>query len=101
LRFADVSRGADFHLSLAPFVMPGHDQRVEVSANGNAAARWRFTTPDAQDVSFHIPAAYVRPDGIVSLTFSLPDAASPRSFGLSADARQLAFRLISLRLSLD
>jgi hypothetical protein len=40
--------------------MPGHDQRVEVSANGNAVARWRFTTPDARDVSFHIPAAYVR-----------------------------------------
>ena len=101
LRFADVSRGADFHLSLAPFVMPGHDQRVEVSANGNAVARWRFTTPDAQDVSFHIPAAYVRPDGIVSLTFSLPDAASPRSFGLSADARQLAFRLIGVRINLE
>ena len=101
LRFADVSRGADFHLSLAPFVMPGHDQRVEVSANGNAVARWRFTTPDAQDVSFHIPAAYVRPDGIVSLTFSLPDASSPRSFGLSADARQLAFRLIGVRINLE
>jgi hypothetical protein len=93
LRFADAS--------LAPFVMPGHDQRVEVSANGNAVARWRFTTPDAQEVSFHIPAAYVRPDGMVSLTFSLLDAASPRSFGLSADARQLAFRLISLRLNFD
>ena len=101
LRFADVSRGADFHLSLAPFVMPGHDQRVEVSANGNAVARWRFTTPDARDVSFHIPAAYVRPDGIVSLTFSLPDAASPRSFGLSVDARQLAFRLIGVRINLE
>ena len=99
LRFADVSRGADFHLSLAPFVMPGHDQRVEVSANGNAVARWRFTTPDARDVSFHIPVAYVRPDGIVRLTFSLPDAASPRSFGLSVDARQLAFRLIACGLT--
>jgi hypothetical protein len=54
LRFADASRGADFHLSLAPFVMPGRDQRVEVAANGNAVARWRFTTPDAQDVSFHL-----------------------------------------------
>jgi hypothetical protein len=81
--------------------MPGHDQRVEVSANGNAVARWRFTTPDAQDLSFHIPAAYLRSDGIVVLSFSLPDAASPRSFGLSADARHLAVRLISLRINLE
>jgi hypothetical protein len=101
LRFADASRPADVDLSLAPFVLPGHDQRVEVAANGHAVAQWRFTTPDAQDVSFHIPPAYIRSDGIVSLTFSLPDAASPRSFGMSADTRQLAFRPIALRVHLD
>jgi hypothetical protein len=101
LRFADTTRGADFHLSLAPFVTRGHDQRVEVSANGNAVAQWRFTTPDVQDLPFHVPAEYLRPDGIVVLIFSLPDAASPRSFGLSSDSRNLAVRLISLRINLE
>jgi hypothetical protein len=48
-----------------------------------------------------INAGRVYDDGIVSLTFSLPDASSPRSFGLSADARQLAFRLIGLRINLE
>jgi hypothetical protein len=100
LRFADASRAADVDLSLAAFVPPGHDQRVEVAANGHVVARWRFTT-DAQDVSFHIPPAYIRSDGIVNLTFSLPDAASPRSFGMSADTRQLAFRPIALRINLN
>jgi hypothetical protein len=101
LRFADVSRAADVHLSLAPFVPPGRVQRVEVAANGHAVAQWRFTTPGAQDVSFHIRPEDIRPDGIVNLTFSLPDAVSPRSLGLSADPRQLAFRLIGLRINLD
>ena len=101
LRFADTTRGADFHLSLAPFVMPGHDQRVEVSANGNAVAEWRFTRPDVQDLQFHVPSEYLRSDGIVVLIFSLPDAASPRSFGLSSDPRNLAVRLIGLRINLE
>jgi hypothetical protein len=101
LRFADASRAADVHLSLVPFVLPGRVQRVEVAANGSPVARWHFTTADAQDVSFHIPPADIRPDGIVNLTFSLPDAASPVSSGLSADPRLLAFRLIALRINLD
>ena len=76
-----------------PFLSPGKldAQRVIVTLNDQQIANWTLTRAEPQAQSIDIPANALRDQNI--LTFILPDAASPKSLGLSEDARLLGFNV--------
>jgi hypothetical protein len=72
------------------------EQRVEVRAGGVLLGTWRLTTGGEYHVT--IPAAAVT-SGLLRLRFTLPDAATPASLGLSQDSRRLGVAFYSLKIS--
>ncbi len=71
-------------------------KKVIVSVNGNVVADYFAEGEEIR--SIYIPAAFVD-DGKILLTFELPDAVSPQSRGESADARELALAMRTLKIS--
>jgi hypothetical protein len=74
-------------------------QRVEVVVNGQPVAEWEFTTESpVGERAAVIPAEVAGAREPLRITFRVPDAASPASLGVSADARRLGIGLQWLRL---
>ncbi len=76
-----VMLSALIHPSDLPF------QPVEVLANGKTVAQWQVSVPN--EFSTIIPTDAVKAGGILEIEFRMPKAASPKSLGLSEDARVL------------
>ncbi len=71
-------------------------QRVIVSVNENMVEDYIAASEETK--SFIIPAEYVL-DGVLRLTFELPDAVSPQSRGEGNDMRRLGLAMKTLKLS--
>ena len=69
-------------------------QCVTVSANGTEIASYTANGDEAKEIL--IPVGCVGDDGMLVLSFDLPDAKSPLELGLSADGRKLALAMRSL-----
>jgi hypothetical protein len=77
----------------APFLAPGklEAQRVIIKLNDQQIAGWTLTSAEPQEQSIELPASALRDKNI--LMFTMPDAASPRSLGVSEDLRLLGFNV--------
>jgi hypothetical protein len=85
-----------------PFV-PGErpEQRVAVLANDQQIANWTFRNGDSRtELRAEIPANVVRSDDL-KLVFRITDPVSPKSLGLSDDARNLGLMVQKLRITLS
>lgn len=76
-----------------PFIAPGkvNAQRVTVELNDKTIAQWTLTNPEPAEHTIEIPAKLLRERN--ALVFRLPDAASPRTLGVSEDWRLLGFNV--------
>jgi len=99
VRFSNNSKSEYVDLALLPYVPPNHKQRLEVMANGRHVGDWSFVEGSTGNIRVFIPSEVMSANGVVVLKFKLPDAVSPKVLGLSADSRDLAVGLITLRLS--
>ncbi len=74
-------------------------QEIQVIVNGQHVTTWEFTTTaPIGERTATIAADVVKLQEPLSIVFRMPQAASPLSLGLSADARQLGLGLQWLRL---
>ena len=64
------------------------------SVNGHIIANYVAKGDEKRE--FVIPPSCFSKDGTVTLTFSLPDATSPKELGQGGDTRKLALRLYSV-----
>jgi hypothetical protein len=71
-------------------------ERVIVSANGQTIAT--YVAKGDGKRKFMVPPTCFSDDGTVTLTFSFPDAVSPKELGQGGDDRKLALRLYSVTL---
>jgi hypothetical protein len=76
-----------------PFVAPGKldAQRVQVELNDQPIANWTISRAEPQGRAIEIPVTVLREKNV--LVFRLPDAASPRTLGVSEDWRLLGFNV--------
>jgi hypothetical protein len=76
-----------------PFIAPGkvNAQRITVELNDKIVAQWTLTNPEPAEHTIEIPANLLRERN--ALVFRLPDAASPRTLGVSEDWRLLGFNV--------
>jgi hypothetical protein len=85
-------------LKAGAFVANGSPrQRVSVALNGQVLSNFEITDNSAHEYTIELPAKILRAQNV--LTFSLPDAASPQSLGLSKDPRKLGLALYWLRFA--
>ena len=77
----------------APFLTPGKlaAQRVIIKLNDQQVASWTLTSAEPREQVVELPADALR--GINVLIFEMPDAASPKSLGVSEDDRLLGFNV--------
>jgi hypothetical protein len=68
---------------------------VNVTVNGHSVGNWIFDKPEIQEKSLIIPCGVLN-QGMLHITFELPDAKSPQSLGLSDDDRKLALAVQSI-----
>jgi len=76
-----------------PFIAQGkvEAQRVTIELNEQAIAHWTLTDPEPREHTIEIPNGLLREKN--ALVFHLPDAASPRTLGVSQDWRLLGFNV--------
>jgi hypothetical protein len=80
------------------FVAPGRPrQRVTVALNATVVSNFEITDEPAREYTIELPANILRGQNV--LTFTLPDAASPQSLGLSKDFRKLGLALYWLKFT--
>jgi hypothetical protein len=80
------------------FLVPGSPkQRVSLALNGSVLSNFEITDISAREYTIELPVKILRAQNV--LTFSLPDAASPQSLGLSKDPRQLGLALYWLKFA--
>jgi hypothetical protein len=92
-------QGATLHFQLKPFATASHLQRVQLTINGHAAARWSFDSSEEQNVSVDVLPEMIDPNGFLSIRFSLPDAQYPQELGLPRDDRRRAIGFISMNVN--
>ncbi|RJF99472.1 hypothetical protein D3871_13755 [Noviherbaspirillum saxi] len=88
-------------LKFLPFVATPHPtQRVTVLVNGHLSAKWELSNANEAIKNIHVDGASIRSrNGKVSIVFSLPDAASPRSVAFNEDERAIGIFVKSMKLS--
>ncbi len=69
-------------------------ERIIVSANGRKIEK--YVAKGEEERTFVIPPSCFSTNGTVTLTFSLPDAISPKELGKGGDTRKLALCLYSV-----
>ena len=80
------------------FVVPGLSrQRVTVALNATVVANFEIADDSAREYTIELPANMLRGQNV--LTFTLPDAVSPESLGLSKDFRGLGLAVYWLRFT--
>ncbi|HET6912116.1 MAG TPA: hypothetical protein VFH71_02105 [Rhodanobacteraceae bacterium] len=95
----DQGHGLLIDLRANVFVTASHPvQRIEVSIDGKSVAHYKVAYPQTS-LEMRIPVSQATLDSAkqFQIEFALPDAVSPRSLGMSADARQIALGLVSAR----
>jgi hypothetical protein len=77
--------------TLNPYVVANHPrQNVGVSVNGTSIATWKFLDGSPAREQIRIPSKLIEDGkGAIDVSFSLPDAISPKELGLSSDDRKL------------
>jgi hypothetical protein len=85
-------------VELAPFLAPPRlaSQTVQIKINGQMLASLTLSQAELREYSFPLPAQLLRSENV--LTFAMPEAQSPRSLGLSEDARLLGIRVRSIQI---
>lgn len=85
-------------LKAGGFVVPGRPtQRVSVALNGQVLKDFTITDELAREYTFELPAGLLKEKNV--LTFTLLDAQSPQSLGLSKDPRELGLALYWLKFT--
>lgn len=86
------------HFWLAPFLAEGQlkAQSATLSLNGTPLQQWQVQRPGCY--SAPLPEALVQGNNALVFSWSLPDAAAPKDFGLSDDFRTLAILLQAMQL---
>jgi hypothetical protein len=81
----------DCQIHVQPFVAPPHvlNQKIVIKCAGAEVFQERFVS--SESLRFQIPARAIGNNGQVQLSVWCPEAVSPRSLGLSTDARRLSF----------
>ena len=82
-------------LKMAPFVVPGKldEQHVTIKLNGQTLSALALRNPELSIYSLSLPADALRQKNI--LDFQALGAATPASFGINEDQRQLGIRVAS------
>lgn len=95
----EVGRDYICEINLRPFLAPPAVlyQEIVVKCAGAEVIHERVDSP--RKLQFKIPSNAVEPTGRVELTISCPGAVSPRSLGLSTDARRLSFAFRRMEVS--
>lgn len=93
-----VGEGVLLHFKLRAFVSGQHPrQRAEVTVNGGDVKSVEVIYP-ANTATFDLPVSMrsLRNEEKIVVHLNLPDAVSPKSLGMSGDARVLSFGLVSV-----
>jgi hypothetical protein len=88
----------DLALTLRPLLAESRPlQEVRLSTRGIPLARWSLA-PDAEQNPrrIHIPPDLVPPSGLLELTLSVDELATPRQLGYPGDDRRLGVGLVSI-----
>ena len=96
-----ASKGVTLALSSFAFLAKGHESvQVDVLANTEKIATENYTKLGNSTVrNLVIPSqAFVSQPGHLQLTFMIKSPVSPKTLGLSTDARQLGIALVSIKL---
>lgn len=92
-------RGLAMQARVRPMVGPGHEKvAVTLLANGRTVRSWSLDAARATDLECTIAADLLEQHGPLALEFRIDRPCSPRSIGLSVDARTLGILLVSLTL---
>jgi hypothetical protein len=92
-------RDVRIELSVIALTSSSHPiQRVDVQVNGQPLPQQTVGQPSEGSLKIVIPRNLIAEDGLVRLVFNLPDAVSPASLGLGADARELSIGVKQLRV---
>jgi hypothetical protein len=85
-------------IKLGPFLPKGkmNEQRVQLILNGQQLETLALTTEEANDYKLMLPVNLLRAQNL--LVFRLPDANSPRNFGMGDDPRQLGVAMYWIQL---
>jgi hypothetical protein len=85
-------------IKMAPFLVKGKldQQRMNVKLNGLVVDSLILNLGEPVEYLFHLPPGALRDKNI--LTLELPDAASPKSLGVSEDTRRLGISVQSLEI---
>lgn len=88
-----------FTAYLRPFLPAGKitQQRVKITVNGSHIGNWTINKKESQKQSVVIPHRLIS-DGILNITFELPDAISPVELGTSKDIRVLGLAVKSVAI---
>lgn len=84
-------------IKFLPFLVPNkvQSQRVTILLNDQQVDEFTAVDPSPSERTIRLPAGLLRQRNV--LRFVLPDAASPASFGLSADERLLGIAVFSMK----
>lgn len=95
--------GGSLHLQAAimAHVVPGRieRQRIRVLVNRQLAGEWEIANRDMQEKTLVIPEKLVEGSEIMTITFEVPDAASPARLGTGPDLRELGLAVLWLQLT--
>jgi hypothetical protein len=80
-------------ISTTGFVYRNHSQRALVSVNGSKPVEYRYEAGREMKV-IELPLAHISA-GEVRISFSLPDAVSPKELGMNEDTRKIAISVKS------
>lgn len=91
LREAVRNKELFLQADILPFIAkPGQTQVVNVLANGRVVANWLFAEANPhRTATAIIPRQAFADSNDLSLSFEIPEAASPVTYGLSSDTRKL------------
>ena len=88
-------------IKAAPFTVEGktNQQHLEILLNDQSIMSGPIAAGPIREIKVLLPLSQLKSENV--LTFKLPDAASPSSFGLSADQRLLGLRIESMEFLED
>ena len=100
---AEVENDILVDLSVYPFLIAGQvsEQYVTVTIDGEEIVQWRLWQKLVATRQLRIPVELIQPGVPFRMTFHLPDAVVPASYGTSPDVRLLGLGFISMTFSAE